>query len=191
MTVNGAFSLSGGGFTAPLLLIALERFGKETSAAQEHGLYLESVPDGIPPLAADKTAFRTNQAWQIRALGPSFHAVAEIHTGGWRSWVSANNSTWYQAGVEARRRMAAAGFDVTLGDTWIVNEFPSTVISGLGPARANMRELVHGLYDGDGGPPTKGGVFDIGVGQGTLDLSTYKGQLEAWLQVARSGGVCA
>ena len=138
----------------------------------------------IPPLAADKTAFRTNQAWQIRALGPNFHALAEIHTGGWRSWVSANNSTWYQAGVEARRRMAAAGFDVTLGDTWIVNEFPSTVISGLGPARANMRELVHGLYDGDGGPPTKGGVFDIGVGQGTLDLSTYKGQLEAWLQDA-------
>ena len=136
----------------------------------------------IPPLAADKTAFRTNQAWQIRALGPSFHALAEIHTGGWRSWVSANNSTWYQAGVEARRRMAAAGFDVTLGDSWIVNEFPSTAISGLGPARANMRELVHGLHEGDGGPATKGGVFDIGVGQGTLDLSTYKGQLEGWLQ---------
>jgi hypothetical protein len=136
----------------------------------------------IPPLAADKTAFRTNQAWQIRALGPSFHALAEIHTGGWRSWVAANNSTWYQAGLEARRRMAAAGFDVTLGDSWIVNEFPSTVTSGLGPARANMRELVHGLYEGDGGPPTKGGVFDIGIGQGTSDLSTYKGQLEAWLE---------
>jgi hypothetical protein len=136
----------------------------------------------IPPLAADKTAFRTDQAWRIRALGPNFHALAEIHVGGWRSWVSTNNSTWYQAGVEARRRMAAAHFDVTLGDSWIVNEFPSTVTSGVGPARANMRELVHGLYDGDGGPPTKGGVFDIGVGQGTRDLSTYKGQLEAWLQ---------
>src|SRR3989440_3607725 len=136
----------------------------------------------IPPIAADKTAFRTNQAWQIRALGPSFHALAEIHTGGWRSWVAANNSTWYQAGVEARRRMAAAGFDITLGDSWIVNEFPSTAISGLGPARANMRELVHGLHEGDGGPATKGGVFDIGIGQGTLDLSTYKGQLEGWLQ---------
>jgi hypothetical protein len=45
-----------------------------------------------------------------------------------------------------------------------------------------MRELVHGLYAGDGGPPTKGGVFEIGVGQGTRDLSAYKGQLEAWLQ---------
>jgi hypothetical protein len=136
----------------------------------------------IPPLAANKTAFRADQAWRIRALGPNLHALAEIHVGGWRSWVSANNSTWYQAGVEARRRMAAAGFDVTLGDSWIVNEFPSTVISGLGPARANMRELVRGLYDGDEGPPTKGGVFDIGIGQGTLDLSTYKSQLEAWLQ---------
>ena len=38
-----------------------------------------------------------------------------------------NNSTWYEAGVEARRRMAAAGFDVAAGDTWAVNEFPSTV----------------------------------------------------------------
>jgi hypothetical protein len=138
----------------------------------------------IPPLAADKTAFRPDQPWRIRALGPNFHALAEIQTGGWRSWVSANNSTWYQAGVEARRRMAASGFDVTLGDGWIVNEFSSAVIRGLGSERANMREFVHGLYDGDGGPPTKGGVFDIGVGQGTLDLSTYKSQLEAWLQDA-------
>jgi hypothetical protein len=80
--------------------------------------------------------------------------------------------------------MSAAGFDITLGDAWIVNEFPSTVTSGVGPARVNMRNLVHGLYDGDGGPPTKGGVFDIGIGQGTRDLSTYKSQLEAWLQDA-------
>jgi len=138
----------------------------------------------IPPLAADKTAFRTDQAWRIRALGPNFHPLAEINTGGWRSWVSANNSTWYEAGVEARRRMAAAGFDVTLGDSWIVNEFPSTATSGVGPARANMRQLAHGLYDGYGGSPTKGGVFDIGLGQGTRDLSTYKSQLEAWLQDA-------
>jgi len=136
----------------------------------------------IPPLAAAKTQFRTDQAWRIRALGPNFHALAEIHVPGWRAWITANNSTWNQAGVEARRRMAAAGFDVTLGDSWIVNEFSSVVVRGLGTERANMRELVHGLYDGDGGPPTKGGVFDIGMGQGTLDLSVYKSQLENWLQ---------
>jgi hypothetical protein len=37
------------------------------------------------------------------------------------------------------------------------------------------------------GPPTKGGVFDIGMGQGgggpgATDLSLYKSQLEGWLE---------
>jgi Nucleotidyltransferase of unknown function (DUF6036) len=36
---------------APLLSAALELFGKGTPGAKEHDLYLESVPDGIPPLA--------------------------------------------------------------------------------------------------------------------------------------------
>ncbi len=36
---------------APLLSAALERFGKGTSGAKEHALYLESVLNGIPPLA--------------------------------------------------------------------------------------------------------------------------------------------
>jgi hypothetical protein len=141
----------------------------------------------IPPLAADKTQFRLDQAWRIRALGPSFHALAEVHMPGWRAWVTSTGSTWYQAGVEARRRMAAAGYDVSLGDGWIVNEFSSGVRRGLGVARAEARDFVHGLYDGDGGPPTQGGVFDIGIGQGgggpgATDLSLYKAQVEGWLQ---------
>ena len=36
---------------APLLSVALEQFGKAAPGAKEHDLYLESVPDGIPPLA--------------------------------------------------------------------------------------------------------------------------------------------
>src|SRR3954471_16197715 len=111
----------------------------------------------IPPLAADKTAFRYDQPWRIRALGPSFHVLAEINVTGWTKWVAANpGATWYDAGVEARRRMAASGFDLAAGDTWIVNEFSSAVRAGTGNARANMRELVRGLYDGDGGPAVKG-----------------------------------
>jgi hypothetical protein len=141
----------------------------------------------IPPIVGDKTNFRPDQAWRIRANGPNFHALAEVHMNAWRHWVTDNNATWYQAGVEARRRMAAAGFDVTLGDDWIVNEFSSGVRRGNGVARTEARDLVHGLYDGDGGPPTKGGVFDIGMGQGgggpgATDLSLYKSQLEGWLQ---------
>lgn len=33
----------------------------------------------IPPLTTDKTQPRADQAWRIRALGPSFHALAEIN----------------------------------------------------------------------------------------------------------------
>jgi hypothetical protein len=141
----------------------------------------------IPPIVGDKTNFRPDQAWRIRALGPNFHALAELQMNAWRGWVTTNNATWHEAGVEARRRMAVAGFDVTLGDDWIVNEFSSGVRRGSGVARTEARDFVHGLYDGDGGPPTKGGVFDIGMGQagggpGASDLSTYKTQLEGWLQ---------
>ena len=105
--------------------------------------------------------------------------------GAWRKWVTDNSATWYDAGVEARRRMAAAGFDVTLGDDWIVNELSSGVRRDTGVAREEVRDLVHGLYDGDGGLPTKGGVLDIGIVQpstGSSGLSKYKGQLEGWLQ---------
>jgi hypothetical protein len=47
-----------------------------------------------------------------------------------------------------------------------------------------MRDLVHGLYDGDGGPPAKGVVFVVGIGQPTASLATYKARLESWLQDA-------
>jgi Nucleotidyltransferase of unknown function (DUF6036) len=55
---------------APLLSIALERFGKGTSAAKEHDLYLESVPDGIPPLAAGfrKRCTQMVGDWKVLAV---------------------------------------------------------------------------------------------------------------------------
>jgi hypothetical protein len=52
---------------APLLSIALERFGEGTPAAKEHDLYLQSVPDGIPPLAASfrKRCTRVAGDWKV------------------------------------------------------------------------------------------------------------------------------
>src|SRR5262249_47515346 len=86
----------------------------------------------IPPLAADKTRPRgPNQAPQIRALGPNFHAVNEVNvtdTTSWRKWVADGNGSWYDAGVEARRRMdspSVGGFDPVAGDIWAVNELTS------------------------------------------------------------------
>jgi hypothetical protein len=134
----------------------------------------------IPPLAANKTQPRGDQAWRIRALGPAFHALAEIHMASWAGWVSQNGGSWYAAGQEARRRMAAAGYDVALGDTWAVNEFSSAVRRGDGAARANAREFVRGLYDGGELPDARGAVFVIGVGQATPELSVYKANLQSW-----------
>ena len=42
----------------------------------------------IPPVVADKTQPRADQAWRIRALGPRFHALAEIHFATWSRWVA-------------------------------------------------------------------------------------------------------
>jgi hypothetical protein len=135
----------------------------------------------IPPLAADKTNFRPDQPWRIRALGSNFHAIAEISYNGWGSWVADNGATWYAAGVEARRRMAAQGYDVAAGDTWAVNESSSAVRTGAGAARQNLRDLVRGLYDAGGaGPPVKGAVFVVGVSQAATNLTTYKGTLQQW-----------
>jgi hypothetical protein len=132
----------------------------------------------VPPLAADKSQARANQAAQIRALGPQFHALDEISWNGWSSWVAANASSWYQAGVTARQRMATAGFDAAAGDSWALNELSSAVRLGTGSARRNALDFMHGLA-ADG---VKGAVFTAGIGQSTSDTSTYRVNLQNWLQ---------
>jgi len=134
----------------------------------------------VPPLAADKSQPRTGQAAQIRALGPNFHAVDEISWNGWNAWVTANASTWFQAGVTARQRMAAAGFDAGAGDAWALNELSSAVRRGTGTARRDALDFLHGLSS-DG---VKGIVFAAGVGQSTPDLASYQVNLQGWLQDA-------
>ena len=135
----------------------------------------------VPALVSDKTQPRPNQAWRIRALGPNFHALAEIHFATWTEWVQTTGSSWYVAGTTARARMAAAGYDVSKGDAWVVNEATSAVRRGIGNARANLREFLRGLYEGDGTQPTRGAVFVIGVGQRTSDVSLYQNTLQSWL----------
>ena len=134
----------------------------------------------VPPLVSDKTLPRPNAAWRIRALGPNFHAMAEFHFATWTRWVASTGSSWYTAGVTARQRMAAAGFDVANGDIWVMNELTTAVRRGTGNARANVRELLRGLYEGDGTRPTRGAVFVVGVGQRSTDLSLYQANLQNW-----------
>ena len=137
----------------------------------------------IPPLAADKTALRVLQDDAVRAVSPQVHPAAEIHVTGWQGWVNAvPGRTWYDAGVEARRRMAAAGYGSQDGEIWAVNEFSSAVRRGDGNARANMRSLVRGLHDGAPGMPAmRGAVFVVGLDQRLLDTSVYKATLKGFL----------
>lgn len=138
----------------------------------------------VPPLTADKTKPRPDQAWRIRALGPAFHALAEINFGAWSTWVATGGRTWFEAGVEARTRMAAAGYDVAAGDTWALNEASSAVRRGDGNARANLREFLRGLATGAGGPFVKGVVFVTGISQPTSELSVYQARLQDWYEDA-------
>jgi hypothetical protein len=133
----------------------------------------------VPPLAADKTQARAGQAAQIRALGPNFHALDEINYTGWSKWVAAGNGSWYDAGVLARQRMSAAGFDASAGDSWALNELSSAVRANVGSAQANVEALLAGL----GADGVKGVVFATGIAQPT-DPTQYKVTLQDWLQNA-------
>ena len=139
----------------------------------------------VPPVVGQKTRARPGQAVKIRSLGPAVprtrrdppHELAEV--GG------ETGSSWYQAGVEARRSMVAAGFDVEAGDTWAVNELTSATRRGDGAKRAEIREFLRGLYDAGGeGPTAKGVVFVVGIGQRVSEVGTYKARLQEWLQDA-------
>ena len=137
----------------------------------------------IPPVVGQKTKARPGQAWRIRTLGPQFHALAEIHLATWQKWVAQGNGSWYEAGVQARRSMAEAGFDVAAGDTWAINELTSGIRRGEGTSRSQIREFVRGLYDAGGnGPQAKGVVFVIGISQRVSEVGTYKARLQEWLQ---------
>jgi hypothetical protein len=137
----------------------------------------------IPALAADKTQMRPGAAAQVRALGPRFHALGEVQFTAWQNWVTSTGNSWYEAGVEARQRMTAAGFDIAGGDTWVVNEFSSSVVAGTGTTRQDVRDLVRGLFYGDGSEPSaKGMVFVVGSAQGDTGLPQVKASLESWFQ---------
>ena len=135
----------------------------------------------VPAIVGNRTQLRPNAANRIRALGPNFHALAEIHFTAWNRFVAETGSSWHAAGVTARQRMVEAGYDVQRGDTWVLNELTSAVRRGEGSARANIREFLRGLYEGDGSRPTKGAVLVIGFGQRTGDVSVYQNTAQTWL----------
>jgi hypothetical protein len=157
----------------------------------------------VPPLAANKTRPRAPVIFsRIRALGPRFHPIAEVTLGsltGWAKWVADGNGSWYEAGVEFRRRMVAAGLRPELGESWLINEFDRTTrldTSERLPVeiarnvmhpypRQAMRDLVRGLYEGAPGMPPLPGAAEIGINfshQNLPDVPEYKEQMKGWLE---------
>ena len=162
----------------------------------------------VPPMSNQKTEPRRNQAAQIRELGPQFHALFDIFLAdatGWVNWVAENRhrfdseeETWYEAGVEARRRMALPDrdFDVGSGDSWLVNDFNTGTRRDGGTyfgldlepwKRANMRALVRGLHEGpaDGSLGKTRGLAQVAIQfthQNIPFVEEYKADWKAWLE---------
>src|SRR5262245_51387359 len=136
----------------------------------------------IPPQSADHTLLRGAQDDLVRALGPHIHPVAEMTLGtltGWDHWVHAlPGRTWLGAGVEFRRRMAAAGYRFDLGETWLLNELDRSTRRDEPPyTRAAMRDLLRGLYEGGGQLAPIKGLVELGIAythQSIPDVEGYK-----------------
>jgi hypothetical protein len=141
------------------------------------GHYYISIPATLDG-NGDKTMPRPGVVATMHARGPRLHALAEFH---WGTWSKVQNMTWTEKGVEFRRRMQAAGYDVSEGEGWAINELPSTVRSD-DAVRKNVRDLVRGLATGPmGAPVSRGAVFTVGMGQGTMNFNVYKPLLKDWL----------
>jgi hypothetical protein len=152
----------------------------------------------IPPMDTNSTSLRAGSVYRdVRDLGPQFHSIAEMRLGGptgWAlNWVAAGNGTWYDAGVEFRRKMAAINFQPELGHTWLLNEFDYTTRrdeavhtnGSPGYPRSAMQELVRGLYEGAPGMVPAPGIVEIGISQSHQnlpDVPAYKEEMKAWLQ---------
>ena len=151
----------------------------------------------IPALEGDRKLLRAGSVFrEVRDLGPQFHSLAEVTLGltGWAQWVEAGNGSWYDAGVEFRRRMAERNLQPELGHTWLVNEFDHTTRLDLavrptgttpGYPRTAMRDLIRGLYEGAPGMSPAPGIVEIGIAQSHQnlpDVPAYKEQMKAWLQ---------
>jgi hypothetical protein len=140
----------------------------------------------IPPQDSDKTKLRgPDEFKRLRALSEDIHPVAEIRftsEAGWRAWALARGGDFYEAGIEARRRMAQRGLDVDAGETWALNELSEEVLEDAPGWRADVREFLRGLYDGETDmSKARGIVFNIGPFSDERDLGAYKASLQGWL----------
>jgi hypothetical protein len=134
----------------------------------------------LPPISDKITPRGRRLVEAVRRKGPNFHPVAEFS---WTFW-SRQPGSWYAKGVAFRRKMAAAGYDPRRGETWAINELPSTIRSRR-DTRQRAADVIRGLYTGPpGSAPSAGAVFIVGTGQSMRNFGPYKASLRGWLQDA-------
>ena len=149
---------------------------KFASSCADYYISIQPLSGGIPrggaPLAT------------IHALGPRFHAMAEIRLKPWAEYTG-DNGDWYATGVHVRDLMAQAGYDPSR-DTWAVNEVGEPSGQSLGvevlrnvEARQKLRDFVRGLYTGNG-VSNRGLVFAADPLHVTTDLLGYREALDGF-----------
>src|SRR5688572_24160506 len=97
-------------YTTDTMRLATE-LSKSGSACADYYLSVTPTTPGGP---------RPGPLPTLRSLGPRFHGMPEVRFENWA--VYAGTHGWFAAGVEFRRQMRAVGYDVSLGDTWAINE---------------------------------------------------------------------
>jgi len=152
--------------------------GKTPSSCADYYVSVSPTATGAPRGGAPVTT--------IHGLGAHVHALAEVRLALWAPYAAANG--WFNAGVEVRREMRAAGYDASAGDSWAVNEVgaPSgtqmgvDVLNGAGTSRQDLRDFLRGLYTGDDGIASGGVVFAADPLHVASDVSGYKQALRRW-----------
>ena len=86
-----------------------------------------------PPARGRRGQATTRALRTSSARSDQLHAMAEFHFTTWSKWVASTGSSWYVAGTTARR-MAAAGYNFSKGDTWVLNEISSACRTNTGQA---------------------------------------------------------
>jgi hypothetical protein len=105
-----------------------------------------------------------------------FIPVAEFNWG--KSGLNNRRVNPYRVGVQFRIDMAKIGYKVENGETWVVDEIPSSVLTSS-IARKRVRLLIRGLYgEGTNLRKSRGMVWMVFRGQDPNGIETYKTRLE-------------
>lgn len=170
-----------------VVIWATRNFDQVLAAIESNRTPCSTFWISLPPVtdeAGRKTVPRQgdvlDRIHDLQDRGVKVRAMAEFHWTSWSRWVQATGRSWYAAGVEFRRRMDAAGYDPTAGDTWVVDEFPSAVRGGLDGARGKAMAAVRGLYEG-ATPNIRGAVLVVGMSIDMTYFPEYRAALENWL----------